>query len=157
MILRKAHPLDAGQIGDILHRFETETPWMPKEHTAAEILRFCDVMIDRGWVSVAVREHKVLGFVALDGVEICSLYVAPDMRGQGVGKALLSHAKTLSPELRLHTFQANTPAQRFYQREGFREVGRSDGRQHSEGLPDISYHWQHPDAANQNHQPEQIV
>lgn len=156
MILRAAQPLDAGQIGDILHRFEIETPWMPKEHTAAEILRFCDVMIDRGWVSVAVRERKVLGFIALDGIEICSLYVAPDARGQGVGTALLSHAKALSPELRLHTFQANAPAQKFYLREGFREVGRSDGQHHSEGLPDISYHWEHPDAANHNHQPEQI-
>jgi len=141
--LRRATPLDAGQLGTILHRFELETPWMPKTHSAAEAIAFCDRMIARGWVTVAERRDSNLrqAFLARDGDEVCALYVDPDLCGHGLGKALLDQAKSEVAQLRLWTFQANTGAMRFYQREGFVEAGRSDGLCNDEGLPDIEYHW----------------
>ncbi len=141
--LRAATPLDAGQIGIILHRFEQETTWMPKDHSSAQVIGFCDRMIARGWVSVAQHDarRQILGFMAQDGAEICSLYLAPEACGQGIGKALLERAKAASPHLYLWTFQANTGAQRFYLREGFVEAQRSTGERNDEGLPDIEYHW----------------
>ena len=45
--LRPARPTDAGTIGDILHRFAAETPWMPELYSGAEAISFCGVMIDR--------------------------------------------------------------------------------------------------------------
>ena len=35
-VLRPATPLDASKLGEILYRFEHETPWMPKEHSLAQ-------------------------------------------------------------------------------------------------------------------------
>ena len=142
--LRPATPLDASRIGVILHRFEQDTPWMPKEHSLAEVISFCDRMIARGWVTVAETAHagEIEGFLARDGAEVCSLYIAPASCGRGIGKALLDRAKQQVPHLALWTFQANTGAQRFYLREGFAEVRRSNGQRNTEGLPDIEYHWQ---------------
>lgn len=143
-VLRPATPLDAGRLGVILHRFEVETPWMPKEHSCAEAISFCDRMIARGWVTVATVGGSVVGFLARDGVEVCALYLAPEACGLGLGKALLDQAKSASPRLSLWTFQANLAAQRFYLREGFTEQRRTDGARNEEGLPDIEYHWRAP-------------
>ena len=137
--LRAAQPTDAGKMGAILHRFEAATPWMPKSHCEAEAIGFCGTMLDRGWVTVAVAD-RIVGFLARDGAEICALYVHPDLQGQGVGKALLDHAKTCHSPLTLWTFEANTGAQRFYLREGYAEVRRTEG-DNDESLPDILYHW----------------
>lgn len=139
--LRPAQPTDAGQIGEILHRFETDTPWMPKEHSGAEAIAFCGVMIDRGWVIIAAHGRQILGFLARDGEEICALYVAPHARNQGIGAALLTQAKAQVSQITLWTFQANIDAQRFYLGHDFVEVGRTDGLGNAENLPDIAYVW----------------
>lgn len=144
LVLRAARPLDAGAVGEILHGFETDTPWMPKQHSAAEALSFCATMIDRGWVTVAVlagEGNRIVGFLAREGEAVHALYLRPDCTGQGIGAALLDHAKAASPRLRLWTFQANAGAQRFYIREGFAELCRTDGHGNDEGLPDIQYLW----------------
>ncbi|NVK15661.1 MAG: GNAT family N-acetyltransferase [Rhodobacteraceae bacterium] len=139
--LRPATPLDAGAVGDILYRFQQETAWMPKLYSSAEVIFFCGVMIDRGWVTVAEREGAILGFLARKEEEVCSLYLASGAYGQGAGKRLLDAAKAAAPRLVLNTFAANTMAQRFYLREGFAEVARGDGSGNEEGLPDITYEW----------------
>ncbi|MBE1296324.1 GNAT family N-acetyltransferase [Phycobacter azelaicus] len=145
--LRPARSTDAGQMGEILHRFTRETTWMPDLYTGAEAIAFCGVMIDRGWVTVAETDQGIVGFLARDGAEICSLYLAAEACGQGIGKRLLDAAKgevsraDQAPRLSLWTFQANKGAQRFYRREGFTEVRRSDGTRNEEGLPDIEYVW----------------
>lgn len=147
--LRPARPLDAGAVGAILHRFETETPWMPKQHSQAEAVAFCAVMIDRGWVTVAqpceqgstAGTEAVAGFLARDGHDIHALYVQPEQQGRGIGRHLLRAAMDETAELRLWTFQANDGAQRFYLREGFVEIRRTEGTENDEGLPDIQYLW----------------
>jgi ribosomal protein S18 acetylase RimI-like enzyme len=150
--LRPASALDAGTTGWILHRFALYTPWMPVLYSEAETIGFCKAMIDYGWVTVAERNGRVIGFMARDGAEICSLYLAPDARGQGVGKVLLRQAKAAQPELWLRALVANTGARRFYQREGFCETDRTDGSGNDEGLPDVRMAWQaqpHPHAPQQ--------
>ena len=139
--LRPATPLDAGAIGEILYRFQQGTEWMPELYTWAEVIAFCGVMIDRGWVTVAVRDNGVQGFLARDGAEVCALYLAPGACRQGAGKALLDTAKAAVPRLTLRTFAANEMAQRFYRREGFAKTSRGDGTGNEEGLPDIAYEW----------------
>lgn len=139
--IRKAQPTDAGSVGAILYGFQQQTPWMPQLYAEVEVIAFCGVMIDRGWVSVAVQAGVVQGFIARDGAEICSLYLAPGACGQGIGKALLQAAKVAAPHLWLKAFVANEGARRFYQREGFQEVARGDGSDNEEGLPDIRFEW----------------
>jgi ribosomal protein S18 acetylase RimI-like enzyme len=59
---------------------------------------------------------------------VVELHVTPELRGGGVGSALLRHAEELARErgcarINLTTSLAN-PALRLYQRHGYRETGR---------------------------------
>ena len=141
VLLRKAQPTDAGRIGDILHGFTRDNDWMPELHSAAETIGFCGTMIDRNWVTVAELDGQVEGFLARDRAQIHSLYLSRGLRGQGIGTRLLSQAKAQSDRLELYVFQANPGAARFYLREGFVEVARSDGSGNDENLPDIKFTW----------------
>lgn len=148
-MIRPAQPTDAGAVAAILSQFIDTTDWMPRLYTRAEELSFAGIMVDRGWVLVAEPAGQgagIAGFMALDGGFIHALYVAQAQRGQGVGQTLLDHGKAGSNRLELTTFQANTGAQRFYARAGFREVGRGDGcgagSVNDEGLPDIRLIWE---------------
>ena len=63
-----------------------------------------------------------------------------DYQGRGIGKALLDVAKhESSGRLHLFTFARNTRACRFYERNGFREIGR--GFESEWQLADIEYAW----------------
>ncbi|MCG7518681.1 GNAT family N-acetyltransferase [Ruegeria sp. Ofav3-42] len=148
IILRPARSTDAGATGEILHGFALENEWMPELHTQAETIAFCGRMIDLNWVTVAETDQGVVGFLALNGAEIHSLYLSPNARGQGIGQKLLEHAKSCRSHLSLFAFQANLPARRFYERNGFAEVARSDGAGNDENLPDIKYVWTSKGAAD---------
>lgn len=68
------------------------------------------------------------------------LYLAPDAVGQGVGTCMLEMAKaSLALPIRLYTFQENSAARRFYERNGFRAVSFSDGSNNEERCPDVLY------------------
>ncbi|WP_170782899.1 GNAT family N-acetyltransferase [Ruegeria lacuscaerulensis] len=141
VILRPARSTDAGATGEILHGFAREHDWMPELHSHAETIAFCGRMIDQDWVTVAESDDGVVGFLALNGVEVHSLYLSAPARGQGIGQRLLDHAKAERSHLSLFAFQANGGARRFYERNGFAEVARSDGSDNDENLPDIKYVW----------------
>ena len=141
IILRAARSTDAGKVGGILTEFAATTDWMPKLHTGAEDIAHAGCMIERGWVTVAEQDNRVVGFSACDGADLNSLYVAASARGQGIGSQLLDDLKGRSASLVLWTFEANTGAQKFYLRHGFEEVERGDGQANNEGLPDIKYAW----------------
>jgi GNAT superfamily N-acetyltransferase len=139
--LRPALPTDAGATGEILYRFQQNSDWMPKLYSEVETIAFCGTMIDRGWVTVAEADGRIVGFMARDGEEICALYLVREVSGQGIGTELLNHAKSLSPRLTLRAVQGNSSAVRFYRREGFVETSRGDGTDNDENLPDIAFLW----------------
>ena len=109
-------------------------------------------------------DEDVRGYFASHIVEDCELWVrrarpAPSpasscsratgstsststRRAPAAGSAarLLAVAKRERPHgLRLWTFASNTGAQRFYERHGFVEVRRTDGRDNEERAPDVLY------------------
>lgn len=104
-------------------------------HLVEDVLPSADVRLGE-------IEGRPAGLLVLDGDLLADLYVAPALQGRGVGTALLEEAKTLRPEgLRLWVFASNTPAQRFYSRNGFAVVGGTDG-DNEEGAPDLLMRWQ---------------
>jgi GNAT superfamily N-acetyltransferase len=142
--LRPARTTDAGKLGQMMTDAIAAKPWKPRLHTGAEDIAFVGRMIDRGWVTVA--EHIDLptlhGFLARENDYIHALFIAPDKRNSGVGRALIEDAQSKADSLNLWTFEANTGAQRFYLREGFKETARTDGHDNDEGLPDVQFVWQ---------------
>jgi len=146
LYLRPARVLDAGAMGDILYGFQAELYGGPTLWSGAETIADCGAMIERGWVTVAETVTKgaggrVAGFLACDGLEVCALYVAAEARNAGVGQCLLEAAMQGRERLRLKVLEQNAGAQRFYRRNGFCEVARSDGADNDEGLPDITMEW----------------
>lgn len=140
-LIRPARQEDGHAVGDILYDFLGNTSWMPKLHSRRKTRAFCDMMVGRGWVTVAVIGNQIVGFLSREGQFIHALYVARGKCGQHIGHQLLRDAQMQENALELWTFRANEGAQRFYLREGFKEMERSDGQRNDEGLPDIRYRW----------------
>jgi GNAT superfamily N-acetyltransferase len=100
---------------------------------ASHIVEDCEL-----WI--AEQDGALAGILVLDGEFVDQLYVEPGLTGRGIGSALLALAKRERPQgLRLWTFQSNTGARRFYERHGFVEVRRTDGRDNEERAPDVLY------------------
>ena len=137
-----AIPQDAADLAAILRGWILEMPWMPKLHSPDQDLGFLHHLIATQKVTVARLDTVPVGFMALDQAEISCLYLAPLVRGQGVGAVLLDHAKSATSRLEAWTFQANTAARRFYAREGFVEAYLTDGAQNEERLPDVRLIWE---------------
>ena len=139
-----ARPEDAPGIAAILTDWIDATPWMPRVHSHEDDRGFGRMLVDKGWTHVLRDRDVVQAFLSRDEDEVHALYVARGARGRGLGKALLDQAKAARPRLALYTFQANLSAQRFYLREGFLEIARTDGADNDEHLPDIRYEWRRP-------------
>jgi len=139
MSLRPAEPGDAADLARILGDWIAEVPWLPKLHSREEDLAFLRELLQTHEVTVWGR--PATGFLARRGEEITALHVAAEARDAGVGSALMAAAKAASPILRLWVFQANTPALRFYARQGFVETEHGDGSGNEEGLPDLALNW----------------
>src|SRR5579875_3421029 len=92
---------------------------------------------DRYLVLVAEVGNQVVGWASLNpyshrcanaGVADLSVYVRRDLRGKGVGSALLNHIETSAKENGFHkivlfTFPFNANGQGLYSKRGFLEVG----------------------------------
>lgn len=141
MTLRAAQPTDAGTTGVIMWTFQDQTDWMPDLYSCAQTIAFCGAMIDRGWVTVATTDHRVIGFLAQENGYVHGLYLDPSHRGQGVGRLLIHHAKACADRLELRVAQHNVIAKRFYRRAGFTETARGDGSENDESLPDVHFVW----------------
>lgn len=119
-----------------------------------EVSRQLDLLstIDPGSIHVALDPDSsaVLGFMVVSDGELEHLYVRAGCQGMGLGTALLDLAKQQSPAgIELFTFQRNPSARSFYERRGFREVGRGfasfDGNPWAterEELADIKFRWE---------------
>ncbi|MEP2641935.1 GNAT family N-acetyltransferase [Roseobacter sp.] len=136
-----ARILDAGAVGNILSMSNDAMPWLPRLHSAAEEIMYAGDMIEAGWVRVAKRDGKVVGFIARWEGEVHALYVLPDMQDSGIGTALIEDAKADSDTLALWSYQINGTATRFYGLRGFIETARTDGKDNDVGLPDIRFEW----------------
>ena len=126
--VRRVRPDELGRCAAIYVDVLRETfTWVPPDrHREADFYRAAR----EEEIYVAVDAGRIVGLAALFAPQnfLHSLYVAE--RGRGVGKALLDHvAETLDGPLQLKCQAANTRAQAFYVREGFRvtETGSDDG------------------------------
>jgi ribosomal protein S18 acetylase RimI-like enzyme len=121
------------------------TPWLrcDQRHSKRDSLAFfrARYATDSHDTWVAVRDGAIVGFMAITANELERLYVATAAQRDGVGTALLDHAKARRPDgIRLVTLQRNLSARRFYERHGFvaYETGVSPP---PETEPDVWYRW----------------
>jgi L-amino acid N-acyltransferase YncA len=118
--------------------FETAVPaweeWDARHLSACRLIARADDVIV-GWAALSrVSSRKVYA-----GVAEVSVYVAEEVRGRGVGSALLAALVADSERSGIWTLQAgilaeNAPSIRLHEQAGFRVVGRREkiGRLHGE-------------------------
>jgi len=70
-------------------------------------------------------DEKPMGFIGLTEAKVDSLFVDPARHRRGVGRALLAHAFKRKGPLKVDVNEQNHLARAFYDRLGFREIGRS--------------------------------
>jgi len=68
---------------------------------------------------------RILGFVGVAGENVEMLFLAPESRGRGLGRALLRTAVDELGARRVDVNEQNPAALGFYEHLGFRVVGRS--------------------------------
>lgn len=144
-VIRRYEPADFDAVNDLWRRARLRA--FPdfqarKGHTAEEDREyFRDVVLVRHDVWVAELDGQAAGFLAIAGDFIDQLYIDPDHQRKGIGRALIAHARALSPSgLRLFTFQINHDGRAFYESQGFVAV-RLGISPAPESEPDIEYHW----------------
>lgn len=139
LVIRRGEPRDAGPCAAILNAWIDDTPWMPRVHPAEDVDRHYREFVFKAR-EVWVAGDPPAGYIALapEDFEITSFCARHP--GQGVGRDLLDHVKRSFDRLSLWTFMANSGARRFYAREGFREVERTEG-DNEEKLPDVKFAW----------------
>jgi ribosomal protein S18 acetylase RimI-like enzyme len=139
-----ARSAEADEIGDLYVAARAAAlPFLREIHTPVEMKAWVrDILLVEGTTWTARDGGRLCGFVTLGGGEIEQLYLRPDMRRQGIGTALIAHAKGRNPEgLRLVTFAQNQAARAFYEAHGFVPTAFRDGSHNEEGAPDIVYAW----------------
>ena len=144
MVLRRATADDAAAVADVwLRSYKAALPGVRQAHTDDEVRGwFRDVVVPEHETWVADADGRVVGLLVLSPGDLDQLYLDPDWRGRGLGDRLVALAKERFPDgLELWTFQVNGPACRFYERHGFVEVERTDGRGNEEREPDVRYVW----------------
>ncbi len=68
---------------------------------------------------VALRDGKVVGFIALLENTVGGLFVSPQYQGQGIGKSLVEHVKSANGSISLDVLKQSTKALNFYKKCGF--------------------------------------
>ena len=117
----------------------------PSTHDDQDVRRWMrDDFFPRAEIWFAVDEDDApLAILSLEGDDwLEQLYVLPRAQGQGIGRALVEHAKRRRPAgLQLWAFESNAPARAFYEANGFVAVEFTDGAGNEERAPDVRYVW----------------
>ena len=143
--LRRAARTDAALIAAIFASSRRAAiPYLPVLHAESEVIQWIkDVVLRNSLVTLAVSgDRQAGGFASVRNGVLEHLYVSPQLQGRGLGTFLLTTAQQESPRgLRLHVFQRNLSARRFYERREFKLVELRDGSSNEEGEPDAVYEW----------------
>lgn len=108
------------------HCFLPESYWCDHMEEVRAALPAAQVFVYQDW-------EGLQGFAGLTGDYLAGLFVRRAARSRGIGRALLERAKEGRESLTLHVYRENSPAVRFYQREGFAIPGRGAGGEHRPG------------------------
>jgi ribosomal protein S18 acetylase RimI-like enzyme len=131
-LVRRAGPADAEAIGELLHDFNTEFEEpSPGPQAVADRVRelmgsedFAVLLVRRRPNGLAVLRFRPSIYSSALECYLAELYVQPDHRGQGLGRALLEATMDLARErganfMDLGTSEDDVAARALYERMGF--------------------------------------
>ncbi|MDU9405474.1 acetyltransferase [Pseudomonas sp. zfem004] len=127
MIIRQASHADHPQLLNIWLRSVRATHhFLQPSDIEALLPQLRDVYLPAVELWVAVNaEDCPLGFIGLNENHVEMLFIEPDLRGKGIGRALLEHARSSRNQLSVDVNEQNPEAVGFYLHYGFVQTGRS--------------------------------
>lgn len=105
---------------------------LPEDRVALELL-IRDFLPSAPLLLAIDQADQPLAFMLIVDRHMEALFVDPRYRGQGIGALLVRHGLELHPDLTTDVNEQNGQALGFYERLGFRRVGRS--KLDSQGRP----------------------
>lgn len=134
MIIRQATNADPPQLLNIWLRSVRATHHFLQESDIEALLpQLRDIYLPAVELWVAVdAEDCPLGFIGLNENHVEMLFIEPDLRGKGIGRALLDYARSSRSQMSVDVNEQNPEAVGFYLHYGFVQTGRSplDGEGH---------------------------
>lgn len=128
--IRSFRPDDAPQLANIVQRGLRE---INSRDYAADIIdnmcshfapeRFIELAADRH-IYVAVVDDRIVGTVSRDANKVYTLFVDPDMTGQGIGRQLMRHVEMVAAQ-EGHDYVeagASITAHQFYLASGYHDI-----------------------------------
>lgn len=127
MIIRQATNADHPYLLNIWLRSVRATHHFLKESDIEELLpQLRDIYLSAVELWVAVdAEDCPLGFVGLNENHVEMLFIEPGLRGKGIGRTLLDHARRSRSQMSVDVNEQNPDAVGFYLHYGFIQTGRS--------------------------------
>lgn len=127
MIIRQATHADHPQLLNIWLRSVRATHhFLQASDIEALLPQLRDVYLPavESWVAVNAEDCP-LGFIGLNESHVEMLFIEPDLRGKGIDRALLEHARSSRNQLSVDVNEQNPEAVGFYLHYGFVQTGRS--------------------------------
>lgn len=127
MIIRQASAADYPQLLDIwLLSVRATHHFLQESDIEALLPQLRDIYLPvvDVWVAVDVKDHP-LGFIGLNQSHVEMLFINPDLRGQGMGRALLDHVRSSRSTMSVDVNEQKPQAVGFYLHYGFVQTGRS--------------------------------
>ena len=127
MIIRQATNADHPLLSNIWLRSVRATHHFLQESDIEALLpQLRDIYLPAVELWVAVdAEDCPLGFIGLNENHVEMLFIEPDLRGKGIGRTLLDHARSSRNQMSVDVNEQNPEAVGFYLHYGFVQTGRS--------------------------------
>ena len=120
--IRRAVGPDQPRLHDLLYRSWMAT-WAPEcPHEAGKEVQATDPVmqyLDACLGQIGAVDGRIVAAMRVDGDVLAALHVDPDLKGQGIGSAMMDAAEARGAA-RLEVRAFNEPAIRFYEARGWR-------------------------------------
>jgi putative acetyltransferase len=135
--IRQSRPDEWEKLLGIWRRSMAATHHFISPHHMAEIDRLVaqDYFPKKSFLVAVDRDDSPVAFMHLENGHLRSLFVDAAHRGQGVGRQLVEHALSLTPNLTVEVNEQNDQARAFYERLGFVQTGRTEIDQNGRPYP----------------------
>ncbi|MGJ7476085.1 acetyltransferase [Pseudomonas fulva] len=127
MIIRQATNADHPLLLDIWLRAVRATHhFLQQADIEALLVQLRDVYLPAVelWIAQDLKDGP-LGFIGLNESHVEMLFIEPHRRGEGIGRALLDHARSSRGQMSVDVNEQNPEAVGFYLHYGFIQTGRS--------------------------------